>query len=58
MATCRRPSAEVPQYQVEAEEGEDGSDDEDVHILCAERETISIRNRFKTESRTFFALSS
>ena len=31
--TSGRSSTEVPQYQVEAEECEDGSDDEDVHIL-------------------------
>ena len=30
---------EVPQYQVEAEECEDGSNDKDVHVLRAERKT-------------------
>jgi hypothetical protein len=33
--TSRRPLAEVPQYQVEAEEREDGSGQKDVHILRA-----------------------
>ena len=33
----RRLSTEVPQYQVEAEECEDDSNDKDVHILRAGR---------------------
>jgi len=45
LVACSGPSTEVPQYQVEAEEGEDGSNDEDVHILGAERETISVGDR-------------
>jgi len=32
------PSTEVPQYQIETEECEDGSSDKDVHVLRAKRE--------------------
>ena len=58
MVACRGPLAEVHQYQVETEERDDGSNDKDVHVLCAKREKISIGNRPKTELRTFFVLSS
>ena len=35
-------SAKVPQYQVEAEECEDGPNNKDVHILRAKRKKISV----------------